>query len=82
LGQPYWGQGYGREAAAAVVDYGFHILGLETIRAYTDPRNFASQKVLLACGLRNVGEIELALPNRHHSERAPLFRITRREFLS
>jgi RimJ/RimL family protein N-acetyltransferase len=28
LGQPYWGDGYAREAAAAVIDYGFRTLGL------------------------------------------------------
>jgi ribosomal-protein-alanine N-acetyltransferase len=47
LGQPYWRNGYGREAVAAVIDYGFRTLGIETIRAYTDPSNAASQKVLL-----------------------------------
>lgn len=76
LGQPYWGNGYGREAVAAVIDYGFRTLGLETIRAYTDPSNAASQKVILHCGLRNVGEIELAKPTRHGAQRAPLFRIS------
>jgi [ribosomal protein S5]-alanine N-acetyltransferase len=50
VGQPCWGNGYAREAAAAVIDYGFRILGLETIRAYTDPGNVASQKVILHCG--------------------------------
>ncbi|MBV8451573.1 MAG: GNAT family N-acetyltransferase [Deltaproteobacteria bacterium] len=49
LGQPYWGNGYSREAAAAVIDYGFRTLGLKTIRAYTDPSNTASQKMLLHC---------------------------------
>ena len=39
VGQAYWGNGYAREAAAAVIDYGFRTLGLETIRAYTDPGN-------------------------------------------
>src|SRR5262249_25066486 len=33
LGQPHWGNGYGREAVAAVIEYGFRTLGLETIRA-------------------------------------------------
>jgi RimJ/RimL family protein N-acetyltransferase len=80
LGQPYWGNGYGREAAAAVIDYGFRILGLETIRAYTDPGNTASQKVLLHCGLKNVGEIDLLMPTHHGERRAPLFRIFRSEF--
>jgi len=76
LGQPYWGNGYAREAAAAVIDYGFRTLGLETIRAYTDPGNAASQKVLLHCGLKYVGEIELLNPTRHGERRAPLFRIS------
>jgi RimJ/RimL family protein N-acetyltransferase len=44
IGQPYWGNGYGREAAATVIDYGFRTLGLKTIRAYTDPGNTVSQK--------------------------------------
>src|SRR5438309_9969155 len=79
LGQPYWGNGYAREAAAAVIDYGFRTLGLETIRAYTDPGNAASQKVLLHCGLKNVGEIELLKPTHHGERRAPLFRIPRPE---
>jgi [ribosomal protein S5]-alanine N-acetyltransferase len=79
LGQPYWGNGYAREAVAAVIDYGFRTLGLETIRAYTDPGNAASQKVLLSCGLRNVGEIELLTPTYHGERRAPLFRISRAE---
>jgi RimJ/RimL family protein N-acetyltransferase len=80
LGQPYWGNGYGREAVAAVISHGFRTLGLETIRAYTDPSNAASQRVLLRCGLKNVGEIELVEPTRHGALRAPLFRISRPEF--
>jgi RimJ/RimL family protein N-acetyltransferase len=82
VGQPYWRHGYGREAVAAVIDYGFRTLGLETIRAYTDPSNAASQKVLLRCGLKNVGEIELVEPTRHGARRAPLFRISRPELAS
>jgi len=82
LGQPYWGNGYGREAATAIIDYGFRTLGLKTIRAYTDPGNIASQKVLLHCGLKNVGEIELLTPTRHGEHRAPLFRISQTELRS
>jgi len=77
LGQPYWGNGYAREAVAALIDYGFRTLGMGTIRAYTDPGNAASQKVLLHCGLKNVDEIELAKPTRLGALRAPLFRISR-----
>ena len=82
VGQPYWRHGYGREAVAAVIDYGFRTLGIVTIRAYTDPRNAASQKVLLHCGLKNVGEIKLSEPIRHGAQRAPLFRISQQELAS
>jgi RimJ/RimL family protein N-acetyltransferase len=46
VGQPHWGNGYAREAVAAVIDYGLRTLGMPTIRAYTDPSNLASQKIL------------------------------------
>jgi [ribosomal protein S5]-alanine N-acetyltransferase len=82
IGQPYWDNGYGREAVAAIIDYGFRTLSIETIRAHTDPSNAPSQKVLLRCGLKNVGEIELTKPTRHGARRAPLFRITREDFVS
>jgi RimJ/RimL family protein N-acetyltransferase len=77
LGQPYWHNGYAREAVIAVIDYGFRSLGFETIRAYTDPSNARSQRVLLHCGLEQVGEIDLIEPTRHGALRAPLFRISR-----
>ena len=67
-----------REAVAAVIDYGLRTLGMETIRAYTDPSNLVSQKVLLRCGLHKVGEIELIKPTRHGARRVPLFRISKR----
>jgi RimJ/RimL family protein N-acetyltransferase len=75
LGEPHWGNGYAREAVAAVIDYGLRTLGMETIRAYTDPSNLVSQKVLLRCGLKKVGEIELVKPTRLGAPRTPLFRM-------
>jgi 8-oxo-dGTP diphosphatase len=79
LGQPYWGNGYAREAVAAIIDHGFRSLGLETIRAYTDPSNARSQRVLLHNGLTQVGEIDLLTPTRNGAWRAPLFRISRHQ---
>jgi 8-oxo-dGTP diphosphatase len=78
VGQPHWGNGYAREAVAAVIEYGLRTLGMATIRAYTDPSNLASQRVLLRCGLKQVGEIELIRPTRNGARRAPLFRISQR----
>jgi RimJ/RimL family protein N-acetyltransferase len=79
LGQPYWGNGYRREAIAAIIDYGYRTLGIETIRAYTDPSNAPSQRVLLHCGVKNAGEIQLTKPTRHGARRAPLCRIARED---
>jgi RimJ/RimL family protein N-acetyltransferase len=77
VGQAYRGNGYAREAAAAVIDYGFGTLGLETIRGHTDPGNDASQEVLLRCGLKYAGEIELTNATHQEELRMPLFRISR-----
>jgi ribosomal-protein-alanine N-acetyltransferase len=76
LGLPYRKQGYAREAMGAVIDYGFNTLGLETLRAVTDPENVASQAVLLSCGLWKVGDIDLAEPMRRGARRAPIFRMS------
>jgi [ribosomal protein S5]-alanine N-acetyltransferase len=78
LGEPYWDNGYAREAAAVVIDYGLRTLGMKTIRAYTDPSNLASQKILLHCGFERVGEIKLSKPTRHGARRAPPFRTSQR----
>lgn len=75
LGCDFWGQGYAREAVSAFVRYGFDVLGLPSISAYTDPANAASQKVLLAAGLERVGEINLRTPTHSGAVRVPFFRV-------
>ncbi|MET4059191.1 ribosomal-protein-alanine N-acetyltransferase [Arthrobacter sp. UYP6] len=46
-----WGRGYATEAAAAVVGFGFGVLGLERIRATCRPANAASARVLEKTGM-------------------------------
>jgi RimJ/RimL family protein N-acetyltransferase len=77
---PYSGQRYAREAVRAVIAYGFGTLGLPAIRAITDPKNAASQKVLLARGLKKIADLDLAEPMRRGAKRVPLFRIARNEY--
>jgi RimJ/RimL family protein N-acetyltransferase len=48
----FWGQGYAREAAAAVLDYGREVLELDRIVAITSPDNTASIRLLEKLGLR------------------------------
>lgn len=46
------GAGYAREAAAACLDYGANVLGLERILAITRPENRSSISVLESLGMR------------------------------
>ena len=56
------GQGHAREAAAAVLRYGFEHLGLQRIVAITSPDNAPSVRVLESVGMRYV--CRLRLPGR------------------
>lgn len=55
LGAAHWGQGYAREAAAAVVAWGFGVLGLRRIWAQHLAGNHASARVLEAIGMLREG---------------------------
>jgi RimJ/RimL family protein N-acetyltransferase len=48
----FWARGYAYESAAAVMEYGKTILGLNRIVAITSPDNYASGRLLEKLGLR------------------------------
>ena len=52
LGVPFWGQGYGTEAARAVIDYAFEEFGAPELRAGARVVNSASRRVLEKCGFQ------------------------------
>jgi len=52
LGVEYRGQGYATEAARALVDYGFTMLGLHRIHADTNSDNLASRRIMERLGMR------------------------------
>ena len=52
LNQDVWGQGYAREAAAALLRQGFEPMGLHRITATCDTRNRKSWRALEKLGLR------------------------------
>ncbi len=58
IGQPYWGKGICSEAAAAVVQFGFKVLGLNKIFAHHLSRNPASGRVMQKIGMRKEGYFE------------------------
>ena len=47
----YWGRGYATEAARAVIEYGFSVLGLHRVYAMHFSRNPASGRVMEKCGM-------------------------------
>ena len=49
--QRFWDKGYASEASKAFVEYGFNVLKLEKINAFTDADNAASRRVLEKAGL-------------------------------
>ena len=55
IGKPFWNNGYCTEAARAVVNYGFDVLGLERIYANYLARNPASGRVLHKLGMQQEG---------------------------
>jgi len=66
-----WGQGFAPEAAAAVVRYGFSVLGLHRIEAGVLPENDASVRVLQKLGFLEEGVRRdyLSFKGRFHSFR-------------
>jgi RimJ/RimL family protein N-acetyltransferase len=56
-GRAAWGQGYATEAALAMVELGFDVLGLRRIWASCDPRNHASARVLEKVGMKLEGHL-------------------------
>jgi RimJ/RimL family protein N-acetyltransferase len=51
------GEGFATEAAALLVDFGFHELGLHRIFAYHHPDNLASRRVLEKLGMQQEGRL-------------------------
>jgi RimJ/RimL family protein N-acetyltransferase len=69
----HWGQGYAREAAAAMLSHGHQALGLPRILAITAPDNTSSIRLLEELGMRFVEQIpytddEVSLVFEHWSE--------------
>lgn len=62
-----WGRGFATEAARAVIDWGFDVLGLPAIAAGADPPNAASLAVIERLGLPYWKDVTLGgRPTRYH----------------
>ena len=56
LAEAYWGKGYATEAARAVTDHAFEVMGLERMVARYRIGNEASRRILLGLGFTELGE--------------------------
>ena len=52
LGVGYWGCGYASEAAHAALDFGFNVVGLDEIVAFTTEHNVRSRSAMERIGMR------------------------------
>lgn len=55
VGKPFWGKGYGTEAATMVIKYGFEILNLNRIYAAAFTSNPGSWRIMEKCGMKHEG---------------------------
>lgn len=84
LDYPFWGKGYGSEAARAVLDYAFTELELDKIVAFTVPDNDRSQAIIEKIGLQRVegGEFYYPkLPKDHPAAYQILYALERSDYL-
>ena len=79
LAEPYWNQGLMTEAVAAVNDFAFLALGLESFCVCNVASNVASRRVKQKTGAEFLGHIELA----HHNgeSKAEQWKVTRASWL-
>jgi RimJ/RimL family protein N-acetyltransferase len=56
LGEAWFGQGYGKEAARAVLDAAWAALDLQVVEAAAQVGNTPSHKILEGLGMRHMGQ--------------------------
>jgi [ribosomal protein S5]-alanine N-acetyltransferase len=69
----FWGQGLATEAARAVADWTFANTDVAHIIAFTDPRNYGSQRVLERIGMKRLGDRDMGFdePSAYFEMRRP-----------
>jgi RimJ/RimL family protein N-acetyltransferase len=63
LAAPFWGRGYAPEGAAAALEHGFDVRGLDEIVSFTVPANDRSRRVMEKLGLRHDPADDFDHPN-------------------
>ena len=79
LAEPYWNKGLMTEAIAAVNDFAFGALGIESFHVCNAISNVGSRRVKQKTGAELVGHIEL--PHHNGETKAERWKVTRENWL-
>lgn len=82
LSSEYWGQGLATEAAKAMLNYGFEVIGLNRIIAIVNPNNIASKKVIEKIGMRFKSVLKVDDPNYNGYDGELYYSMTKDEWAS
>lgn len=83
LARAWWGQGLATEGARAAMAYGFELLGLAEIVAYTVPGNVRSRRVMQKLGMHHTEDFEHPrIDPQHPLCRHVLYRLSPAEWAS
>lgn len=77
IGARFWGRGFAREAARALLDWGFSTLGLDRVVASALTDNAASQAVLRALGFAQTGQGVQDFMSRNRAMPVVLFEMAK-----
>src|SRR4051812_31171477 len=77
IGREWWGHGYAREAAVAVIRFGFESIGVNRICAHHMVRNPAAGRVLQASGMQREGLLRQRVRKWGNYEDVVLYAILR-----
>lgn len=80
LNKAYWNKGYGREMAAALLDFGIDQLKLHRIYATCEPDNIGSKRVLEKIGMTKEGHLRENIYHRNKWRDSLLFSILEDEY--
>lgn len=77
-----WGQGFATEAAAALLDFGFHTLDLHRIYATCRPANIGSGRVMQKIGMKYEGHLREHMWHKGKWHDSYQYSILKHEYLT
>lgn len=80
IGVPLWRQGFATEAATALTDFCFRVIGLNRVQAHHYASNPASGRVLLKVGLRREGTSPKMMLKNERFEDVVFYGVLRRDW--